>query len=259
MCISIDWRIKKKVIDFSSISSKTMIGQVLRFLLKLIPKDMVLPVLQGKLRGKKWIVGSGNYGCWLGSYEYKKRILFETIVTKGSTVFDIGANVGFYTLLASILVGDNGKVYAFEPVPKNISYLRKHIKLNNISNVTVIEAAVSDKNNTLNFEETTSSSTGHISPKGNLKVKAVILDELFEQKIIPTHTFIKIDVEGSEMLVLKGTKNILANFHPAIFLATHGNDIHKECLNFLQLLGYKIEDIGEQDINETDEIIAYAV
>ena len=69
--------------------------------------------MQGKIRGKKWVVGSGNHGYWLGWYEYDKRILFEKTVTKQSIVFDIGAHVGFYTLLASELVGPGGKVYAF--------------------------------------------------------------------------------------------------------------------------------------------------
>lgn len=66
---------------------------------------MVVPVLQGSLRGRKWIVGSSNHGCWLGSYEWKKQRLFTRTVSSGDVVFDIGAHVGFYTLLASVLVG----------------------------------------------------------------------------------------------------------------------------------------------------------
>ena len=75
---------------------------------------MKVRILQGKLRGKKWIVGSGNHAYWLGSHEYKKRILFEKVIRQGSIVFDIGAHVGFYTLLASVLVGTKGKVFAFD-------------------------------------------------------------------------------------------------------------------------------------------------
>lgn len=244
-------------IDFSGISNKTLIGKFLRLPLKFIPKDTVFPILQGKLKGKKWIVGSGNHGYWLGSFESKKRILFEKSVVKGSVVYDVGANVGFYTLLASFLVGDSGKVYAFEPVPENILYLNKHIKLNNASNVVVIEAAVSDQSGELNFKENVDSTQGSLSPEGSLVVKSVKLDDLAEKGSISIPQYIKIDVEGGEMLVLKGAKNILKRFHPTIFLATHGNDIHEECLNFLKLLGYKIEGIGNQDINKTDEIIAY--
>ena len=96
--------------NFSGISNKKLLGKLLRFPFRFIPTDMRMPILQGRLKGKKWIVGSSNHGCWLGSYEYEKRLVFEKTVTKGSIVFDIGAHVGFYTLLASVLVGPGGRV-----------------------------------------------------------------------------------------------------------------------------------------------------
>ncbi|MDW8317197.1 MAG: FkbM family methyltransferase, partial [Anaerolineae bacterium] len=89
--------------NLSGISSKSLIGRVLRFPLRLIPPKAVLPIMQGRLKGRKWIVGSSSHGCWLGSYEYAKRIVFERTVRENSVVFDIGAHVGFYTLLAAVL------------------------------------------------------------------------------------------------------------------------------------------------------------
>lgn len=62
--------------DFSGISNQTLIGKALRYPLKLIPQQMRIPILQGQLKGKKWIVGSSQHGCWLGSYEYDKQLLF---------------------------------------------------------------------------------------------------------------------------------------------------------------------------------------
>src|SRR5512139_3781902 len=96
--------------NFSGISNHSVVGKALRFPLRLIPDDATLPILQGRLRGKRWISGSCNHGCWLGSYEYHKRVLFERTITPGSVVFDLGAHVGFYTLLASVLVGHAGRV-----------------------------------------------------------------------------------------------------------------------------------------------------
>ena len=61
------------------------------------------------------------------------------------TVFDIGAHAGYYTLIASKLVGGSGHVVAFEPAPRNLRYLRRHLSLNHVSNVTVLEVAVSDR------------------------------------------------------------------------------------------------------------------
>jgi len=72
------------MLNFSKISSDSIIGKFLRFPLKLLPQNMIVPIIQGKLRGKKWIVGSSNHGCWLGSYEYEKQVLFSKIVQEGS-------------------------------------------------------------------------------------------------------------------------------------------------------------------------------
>src|SRR5215471_5126199 len=105
--------------DFSSISKDSVRGKLLRLPLRLMPRDVRVPILQGQLKGKWWIAGSNSHGCWLGSYEFDKRRLFEQTIKPGATVFDIGANVGFYTLLSSVLVGSGGKVYTFEPVPSN--------------------------------------------------------------------------------------------------------------------------------------------
>ena len=82
-------------------------GRLLRFPLRLIPDRAVIPVLQGRMRGKRWIAGSSDHGCWLGSYEYAIRRVFEETITHGSIVYDVGAHVGYYTLLASELVGED--------------------------------------------------------------------------------------------------------------------------------------------------------
>ena len=116
--------------NLSGISSASVIGKLLRLPLVLLPGNLQMPIMQGRLKGKKWIVGSSNHGCWLGSYEYRKRILFEKMVPYGSIVYDLGGHVGFYSLLASVLVGPTGHVFVFEPFPANLAYLRKHIEVN---------------------------------------------------------------------------------------------------------------------------------
>lgn len=243
--------------NFSAIPYRTLYGKALRFSLRFVPPNMKIPILQGKLKGKKWIAGSSNHGCWLGSYEYEKRVAFETAVTEGSVVFDIGAHVGFYTLLASVLVGPSGKVFAFEPAPRNLFYLKEHLRLNRITNVAVIEAAVSDSAGVVSFDEGSDSSTGHISTEGQLKVRSVSLDELVSQGEVRIPHYIKIDVEGAEKLVLFGARSILAEAHPTLFLATHGRDIHQQCCEFLESLGYSLRPIVGNKVEETNEILAY--
>lgn len=245
--------------NFSWIPFKPQIGKLLKMIL---PNDMIVPILQGGLMGKKWIVGSSNIECALGSYEYEKRILFEKMVSKSSVVYDIGAHVGFYTLLASELVGQDGDVIAFEPVPRNLKYLKKHLEINNSTNVTLIEAAVSYNDGISHFNETLNTSMGHLSEDGNLSVNTVSIDELVGNGKIPAPDYIKIDVEGAELFVLKGAKSTLSNYSysPKIFLATHNHrvpNVHIDCCDFLASLDYKLKPIIGDDLYATSEIFAY--
>jgi FkbM family methyltransferase len=244
-------------VNFSGVAEKALAGKLLRLPLRFIPPHAVVPVLQGKLKGQKWIVGSSNHGCWLGSYEWDKRVVFEQVVGDGGVVFDIGAHVGFYTLLASVLVGPSGKVIAFEPVPRNVRYLQAHLRLNRISNVELIEAAVSDRKGVACFDESLASSTGHLAPGGSLRVKTVALDQLVSAGEVPAPTCIKIDVEGGEALVLQGGKSVLSGLHPRIFLATHGSEVHRECCRLLRSLGYELKPIGGRSLEEASEIVAF--
>ena len=224
---------------FSWIPFKPWIGKLSKIIL---PKDMIVPILQGRIKGKKWIIGSSNVECALGSYEHEKRILFEKMVSKSSVVYDVGAG---------------GKVIAFEPVPRNLKYLKKHLEINHCDNAVVIEAAVSDKNGIFHFNDELNSSMGHLSEDGNLTVNTVSIDELAGNGKIPAPNYIKIDVEGAESLVLKGAKSTLINYNPKIFLATHSPKLHMDCCNFLMSLGYKLNPIVGNDLYATTEIFAY--
>lgn len=121
--------------NLSGISSSSSFGKLLRLPLSLIPTNAVLPVMQGPMRGMKWISGSSTHGCWLGSYEYEEQRLFSAAINPQSTVWDIGANVGLYTLLASRKAA---RVIAVEPLPDNIGYLERHLQLNKLRNVEIV-------------------------------------------------------------------------------------------------------------------------
>lgn len=243
--------------NLSGISDKSLFGKLLRLPLRLIPPQTVLPVLQGRLRGKKWIVGSSLHGFWLGTFEYDKRIVFEQTVKENSVVFDIGAHVGYYTLLASALAGPGGRVFAFEPLPANLVYLKEHVRLNKVENVTVIEAAVSDKCGTAFFEDSPGSAMGRLSPTGRLQVETVALDELVARRELPPPDCIKMDIEGGEAAALSGAASVLAQYHPMIFLATHGDSIHHECCRLLRSLGYdELRPLDGKELASSSELLA---
>ena len=246
------------MINYSGIESKSLLGKLLRLPLRLLPRNLTVRIIQGKLRGKKWIVGSFNHGCWLGSYEFDKQQLMTKMVKPGTVFLDIGANVGFYTLLASALVGDKGKVFAFEPLPKNIDFLERHLNINSIRNATVFRAAVSDRSGTASFQESSiSDRMGRLSEGGTLTVEVLSLDDLFIKGVLPLPDYLKIDVEGGEYSVLKGAQHILTVGRPIIFLATHGSEVHSQCLSLLRSLGYVCQSIdASKDVASCDELIA---
>jgi FkbM family methyltransferase len=241
--------------NFSAIPAKSLLGRTLRLTLKLIPPRTRMPILQGKLQGKKWIVGSGVHGYWLGSYESEKQRAFAELVAAGDIVFDIGANAGFFTLLASECVGFDGHVYAFEPVPRNLFYLREHLRLNRIGNVTVVEAAVSDQSGWAFFNEGPNSAMGHLAPDGSLQVKRLCLDEVVPGQIAAPDC-VKIDVEGAELQVLSGARTLLAEVHPSVFLATHGDESHKQCCRALESQGYRVQSLDGRPLGGSREVLA---
>ena len=243
--------------NFSKINYRSFIGKLLRLPLKLIPKGMILPILQGQLRGKKWIVGAGEHGYWLGSYELNKRQAFERLVEPRSVVYDIGANVGYFSLLASVLVGSEGQVVAFEPLPRNIRYLRQHVQINHLENVKIIEAAVAGHDGEAAFNLGPSSAMGRLAKDGDLKVQMVALDTLLADGQLDSPDVIKLDVEGAEYEALRGGWKLLEAHRPLLFLDTHDRTAHHFTMALLDELGYRFEILDGKSLQETRELIAY--
>jgi FkbM family methyltransferase len=213
-------------------------------------------VLQGPLRGARWIAGSSNHGCWLGSYEHDKAQRFAASVRAGDVVYDIGAHVGYYTLLSARMAGSSGKVFAFEPLPRNARYLERHVELNEAKNVTIIEAAVTDETGTSSFVQSPTSLEGRISPEGGLTVETVSLDDLLTSGRIAPPNVVKIDVEGAEALVLAGASAVLERYRPLLFLAIHGESARVKCGAYLRSVGYVFEALDGLGLDHTSEILA---
>jgi FkbM family methyltransferase len=228
---------------------------VLQLPFNLIPPTAQVPVLFGPLRGARWIVGSGNHVCWLGLYEYRKQLALKRMVAPGSVFFDIGAHVGFHSLLASRVVGPAGRVCAFEPFPRNQGYLHEHVRLNAASNVQVIEAAVANRAGVESFAAQ-GTYMGGLRESGGLSVRTVSIDALLEEGAIPPPDYAKVDVEGGELRVLEGMRATLTTHRPTLFLATHSADLHRDCVRLLVEMGYVVRALGGGDLHLTDELVA---
>lgn len=242
--------------NFSAISHQSAMGKLIRLPLRLIPRQTVVPILQGPLRGMKWIVGSGVHGYWLGSYEYDKQKAFLEAIKPDQVVFDIGANVGFYTLLAAKAVGPQGRVVAFEPLPKNLHYLRQHVLLNRLDNVVIIEPiAVADQPGRARFSLSRHAAMNRLTEEGELEVIVSTLDtEATKLGLVPN--VLKVDVEGAELKLLQGAAKTLMH-HPTILLATHGDALRLGCIEYLESLNYSTHPLASANgVNHADEFIA---
>jgi FkbM family methyltransferase len=243
-------------INFSALPASRWFGRVARWPLSGLPRSAVVPVLQGALRGKKWVVGASTHGCWLGSYEYPQRRMFEKHVGSGDVVYDIGANVGFYALLASCLVEAHGHVVAFEPHPRNLAYLYRHLAINRVTNVTVKEGAVWESDGALSILDVPASSEVKVDPSGTIRVPCFALDTEVFLNGLPSPTVLKIDVEGAEAEVLRGAMKTLIEKRPRLFLSTHGESLHTACCDLLSGTGYRLRPINAKHLESASEIFA---
>lgn len=179
------------------------------------------------------------------------------------TVFDIGAHVGFYTLLMSRAVGDSGKVFAFEPCPANITDCLAHVRMNHLGNVVVVPAAVGSTPGLASFAAGESSTTGKLARVDtDVRVACFTLDELLATGRFLVPDVIKVDVEGAESQVLEGAQTLLRQHAPTWFVALHSLDQKHACLRLLADAGYTVSGLNGKLCDPSsphaapDEIIA---
>lgn len=254
---------KLRYFDFPEINYRTAIGKLIRVPFKLIPKNLVIKIKQGPNKGMKWIVGSGaTHRYWLGSYEIEKQILIEKFTREGYVAYDIGANVGFFSLLFSRLVGKTGIVYAFEPDPKNCYYLRKNLEINKITNVKILSLALYSVEGYETFFSPTSHSA-HIGGSGDFIVRVDTVDNLIERGLVRIPDVVKIDAEGAELEILKGMDKTLKKSKPIIFISVHnfsGADLGEKIYEYLEEeKGYALYDLHLKKVDKMNipgELIA---
>lgn len=167
------------------------------------------------------------------SFEPNQTEITKELIKEGDTVIDIGANIGYYTLLFSRLVGKTGKVYSFEPDKNNFEILEKNIKENKISNVKYYNVALNSYDGTVNFNIHPVNNGGHSIENINGSRGSVIVDCFKLDTIIKDENIklIKIDVEGAERKVLTGASKILSN-NKCIIIGeyTDGNNKYEDLL-----------------------------
>jgi FkbM family methyltransferase len=176
----------------------------------------------------------------------------------------VGANFGLHTLHAAKQVGKQGFVFAFEPVPTNLKLLRRNIELNNVRHqVLIVPSAVSNQSDpTLSFyvpneEVPVTASLGATEQSHSIQVANVRLDDYWKMVNQPIH-LIKIDVEGAELEVLRGAKDVLQKWRPSLLIEVHGFALPafggsvEELQSFLTTLGYQEHRLESEHFSGKD-------
>jgi len=201
------------------------------------------------------------------NFEKNETELFKRLVKPNMVVVDMGANIGYYTLLASKLVGKKGRVYAFEPETKNYALLVKNIKSNKCKNIVAIQKALSDRSRTETLFLSPNNLGSHRMYKfkgsiRNVPIKSIKFDDFF--KDIKKIDLIKIDIEGNEPRCLHGMKRtikksdklaMIIEFNPKMIKENGFNPI--AFLNEIKGMGFRLYEIRKY--GKLSEIVKYDI
>ena len=223
-----------------------------------ILKRRYIKIDKGPIKGFRWVNLVELYRYSLGTHEEELTDKLVSLLKPSSVFYDIGANVGYYSIIASQIV-EGGEVYAFEPIPASRTLMNEHIDINNISNVNVLSYGVSDEIKKVSFTNSSHLSANSYILEGDtpndgdmLEVECISIDSGISEKGFKPPSIIKIDVEGAEFDVLKGAKETIKKYKPIIFLATHDSIVEgvtQSCISFLENLGYDVS--STDDLKET--------
>jgi len=186
---------------------------------------------------------------WLGTYETELQASIEREIRPGMVVYDVGANIGYISLMFARAVGATGQVFAFEALPANLERMRANFALNPAAPVHTVGMAVVDSCRTVEFLTHSSTSMGkaagsagreHESYGAVIQVHGVSLDEFVYTQLNPLPQVVKMDIEGGEVLALPGMRRLLREAHPLILLELHGPDAAQVAWAELATAGYRL-------------------
>jgi len=187
---------------------------------------------------------------WYGYYEKPVALLLEEFIKDDSTILDIGAHIGYFTLVAAQRA-KNGKIYAFEPVTELFQKLQRNIDENGLLNAEALNYAVGDSEEDSLIHLSSPDNTGMSSlrPPENYSgisetIRLITIDGWINQEKIATVDIVKLDVEGCELLALRGMEKLLLNQKPVLIVEINAETLGyfnfspKDVMDYLDHLGY---------------------
>jgi FkbM family methyltransferase len=186
---------------------------------------------------------------WLGTYETELQDAVREFIQPGWVVYDVGANIGYISLMLARAVGTEGQVFAFEALPANLERLRVNVALNELdARVQIIPGAVGASSAPVRFLVGPSGGMGKAEGSAgrqadyaqSIQVPGISLDDFVYQQGNPPPKMIKMDIEGGEILALPGMQRLLAEVHPVVFMELHGPEAAQASWQILTAAGYQI-------------------
>lgn len=208
---------------------------------------------------RKWYtmrVFYAPYAFWLWTHEDKEKdeeLFFESFLKEGDTVVDCGAHLGTLTITASKLVGEHGRVYAYEAHPKTFSYLMQNVKDNNCQNVSLGNYAIGEKEKDAMITNSYVSDMNTVCEEGELSVNMKTLDSLLLE--VQEVTLLKLDVEGSELPALFGAQTLLPKVKAIYFESAQASFDRfsyslKDIVSFLEQRGFSCFSVSGSSIGK---------
>jgi FkbM family methyltransferase len=186
---------------------------------------------------------------WLGTYEPEMQSALEELVQPGMTIYDVGANIGYVTLMLAKHAGALGKVFAFEALPDNVERLRRNVELNGFNDrVSIYAGAVAAGMGEVKFLVHASGGMGKaVGSAGRdehyqreITVPGTSLDTFVYGQGNPPPQAVKMDIEGGEVMALPGMRRVLAEARPVMLMELHGPESARSAWDLLTSAGYTI-------------------
>ena len=187
----------------------------------------------------------------------------------GDVFIDIGANIGYFSLVASRLVGAGGRVYSFEPSPINVGRLARHLTVNSVENTSILSVGLGHEDEEVRLHFPTRNNAGAstiraIEAGASMQSHPIVVRRL--DSIVPewqrSPKLIKIDIEGAELNALKGMEKLLREHRPTVLCEMTGEFLQdmdasiEEMLLFMENLGYGTTRLGDLHAGEARQLIA---
>lgn len=196
-----------------------------------------IPVLiaSGVNRNLWWNLASAGSGYASGRRAKLQLRCIASLIKPGDVVWDVGAHHGYVTLCAARCVGRIGAVHAFEPSERNRRLLRRHVAWNGFENVVIHPFALSSFDGDATFGGTGTSKMFHLGG-GTERVEVRTADSLVASGAVPPPTLVKVDVEGSEVELLRGAGELLRR-NARLVIAMHSREVFEQCVVILRAAG----------------------